>query len=436
MPNIEKEYVAIAIIVLVLTVIHIILYVSYKKDRCQRDKKLVYLRRLKVAEEEPFTEESLKEEVEPNTWFAWVLGIVICLDVWIIGAVITHAWASWFFTHCNEDDNNKALFGDSFGAVNALISAFAFAGMIVAFILQRYELKLQRKELQMTRDEMKEQTAEFEKQNTIMKKQAFEGTFFNMLEVHRLNVGNIMVDGAVNSEAFYTLVTILEGRYKAVEKSLEEIEKHPSDSDFSDGAKILQGLSEEERKKFCIKFAYGHLTYGADYHVNYHKGSKYRVLEKSVQCTFTNHITSVVGKDGLFKYEYFEGILGHYYRTIFQIVMFVDRQDILNFNEKYQYVKMLRSQMSDYEQILFYYNSLSNMGNPWINRIVSHEDNEGNIIEETMPYSLIIKYRMIKNIPHFFEYFYEDPRKLFKEEIHNWEEEADEPFFEQLEQLK
>ena len=92
--------------------------------------------------------------------------------------------------------------------------------------------------------------------------------------------------------------------------------------------------------------------------------------------------------------------------------------------------------MSDYEQILFYYNALSNMGHPWINRKVTHEDNKGNTVEETMPYSLIIKYRMIKNIPHFFEYFYEDPRKLFKEEIHNWEEEADEPFFEQLEQMK
>lgn len=33
MSNIEKEYVAIAIIVLVLTVIHIILYVSYKKPK-------------------------------------------------------------------------------------------------------------------------------------------------------------------------------------------------------------------------------------------------------------------------------------------------------------------------------------------------------------------------------------------------------------------
>lgn len=423
------------IIIVVLIIIHSLLYVCCRINKKQFEVKLAILKQEKEAENEPYTEESLKDEVEPNTWFAWVLSIVICLDVWIIGAVITHAWASWFFTHCNEDDNNKALFGDSFGAVNALISAFAFAGMIVAFILQRYELKLQRKELQMTREEMKEQTAEFEKQNTIMKKQAFEGTFFNMLEVHRQNVGNVMVDGMTSSEAFYTLVTILGERYNAAVKSLEEIEKNPNDPDFYKGAKVLVELTEVERNLFCMKYAYGHLIYGRGYHVNYKKGSKYRVLEGAIEATFTNHISTRLGKDGLYKYEYFEGLLGHYYRTIFQIVMFVDSQDILDFGEKYQYVKMLRSQMSDYEQILFYYNALSNMGHPWINRKVVSEDNEGRIVEETMPYSLIIKYRMIKNIPHFFDYFYEDPRKFFKEEVRNWEEEADEPFFEQLEQI-
>lgn len=419
-----------------LFTITIIWLICARRNKTQLAARKEKLRNQKNAENEDFTEESLDEELEPNNWYAWVVGISICLYVWIVGAVITHVWAEYFFIHCADEDNNKALFGDSFGAVNALISAFAFAGMIVAFIMQRYELKLQRKELRMTRDEMKEQTAEFETQNAIMKKQAFEGTFFKMLEVHRQNVGNVMVDGKVHAEAFYALVTILEERYNAAEKSLEEIENHPSDPDFAEGAKVLNGLSEEERKTFCIKYAYGHLTYGADYHVNYNKGSKFRGLEKSVNCIFTNHITSTVGKGGLFKYEYFEGILGHYYRTIFQIVMFVNSQDILNFNEKYQYVKMLRSQMSDYEQILFYYNALSNMGHPWINRIVSHEDNDGQIVEYTMPYSLLIKYRMIKNIPHFFEYFYADPRKFFKEEIRNWEEEADEPFFEQLEQME
>jgi len=38
-------------------------------------------------------------------------------------------------------------FGDSFGAINALFSGMAFAGVIVAILMQREELRLQRQEL-------------------------------------------------------------------------------------------------------------------------------------------------------------------------------------------------------------------------------------------------------------------------------------------------
>lgn len=43
--------------------------------------------------------------------------------------------------------------GDSFGAVNALFSALAFAFLIYTALLQREELRLQREELRLTREE-------------------------------------------------------------------------------------------------------------------------------------------------------------------------------------------------------------------------------------------------------------------------------------------
>ena len=104
--------------------------------------------------ESEIDDDELKDEIEPKQVYSWILGIVICLDIWILGAVATHWWADAFFNEVGETDSNKALFGDSFGAVNALVSAFAFAGMIVAFVLQRYELRLQRKELKDNRAEM------------------------------------------------------------------------------------------------------------------------------------------------------------------------------------------------------------------------------------------------------------------------------------------
>lgn len=410
----------ICIILLVLVVINVAWCISHIKNKKAVAKRIEQLRREKTGNGEFFTEASLKNEVEPNTWYAWVLGLVVCLDVWIFGAIATHLWAAWFFK-VNANDNPMALFGDSFGAVNALISAFAFAGMIVAFILQRYELKLQRKELQMTREEMKEQTAEFEKQNKIMKKQVFEETFFKMLDVHRANVSNIVVDGKKGADVFARFVDILSKRYKAAIESMKVIENAIESSKYKGTKKLLETLTVDELKDFCMKFAYGHLLYGDSYHVSYKKDGRFKELEDVIRGIYKNHIPVVVGHEQMYRNGYFDGQLGHYYRTVYQIVTFVDGQEILGVEEKYRYVKMLRAQMSDYEQILFYYNALSNMGQPW----VTHNQS----------YSLIIRYRLIKNLPHFFEYFYADPRQYFKNDIRRWEQEKGEVFFEQLQPL-
>lgn len=55
--------------------------------------------------------------------------------------------------------NERSAFGDMFGAANALFSALAFAGLIIAIYLQTQELSLQRQELKDTRNELK-RTAE------------------------------------------------------------------------------------------------------------------------------------------------------------------------------------------------------------------------------------------------------------------------------------
>lgn len=52
-----------------------------------------------------------------------------------------------------KNKNDGALVGDSFGALNAIFSGLAFAGVILTVVMQRDELTLQRKELKDTRKE-------------------------------------------------------------------------------------------------------------------------------------------------------------------------------------------------------------------------------------------------------------------------------------------
>ncbi len=71
---------------------------------------------------------------------------------WIIALLLVGAWATnWFLL---KDSPNRGTFGDMFGAVNALFSGLAFAGVIYAILLQRHELMLQREELSLTREEL------------------------------------------------------------------------------------------------------------------------------------------------------------------------------------------------------------------------------------------------------------------------------------------
>jgi len=112
-------------------------------------------------------------------------------------------------------------------------------------------------------------------------------------------------------------------------------------------------------------------------------------------------------------------LLGHYYRNLYQIVKYIDGQDdrFLTFPQKYDYVKTLRAQLSDHEQVILYYNSLSSLGYDWF----AGKDK-----------SLIVRYRLIKNAPTTL-FWGLLPKKLFTE--FNMSTEEIDKYFEPKNQL-
>lgn len=101
--------------------------------------------------------------------------------VWImLGGVFFLFLLNFSMVFFIPDKETRGVFGDQFGAVNALFSGLAFAGLTYTIILQRRDLelqrndlKLQREELALNRKEMEEQTAEFEKQNETLRIQRY-----------------------------------------------------------------------------------------------------------------------------------------------------------------------------------------------------------------------------------------------------------------------
>ena len=91
-------------------------------------------------------------------------------------AVISMQAIYWVFVSSSYDTpEHRGLFGDSFGALTALFSGLAFAGMIYAITLQSRELSLQREELKLTREELvatrAEQAKSTEAQKSLVEQQ-------------------------------------------------------------------------------------------------------------------------------------------------------------------------------------------------------------------------------------------------------------------------
>ncbi len=108
-----------------------------------------------------------------------------------------------------------------------------------------------------------------------------------------------------------------------------------------------------------------------------------------------------------FHYKIFDGHqsrLGHYYRHLFQSVNYINAQntETLSYIEKYQYIKTMRAQLSTQEQMLLFWNSVSDIGMDWEKGSKVVLDND----------KLITKYNLIKNIPDGYSK-YISPRKYY-----------------------
>lgn len=190
---------------------------------------------------------------------------------------------------------NWSSYGDMFGPANAAFSGFAFAGVAYAIYIQRQEIKIARTEIAYTKRIMSKQQEQLTLQNEETKKQIFESTFFQLLR----------------------LLT-----------------------DLTTGMDIQR---------------VDRITKGKD-----------------VFPVFLKKLRTEYVRDGavLYDREIFQGAyerfyrqnnseLGHYFRTVYNIVKFVDKSKI---GEKKFYTNILRAQLSDAEVALLFHNGLSPYG--------------------------------------------------------------------------
>lgn len=195
--------------------------------------------------------------------------------------------------------------GDAFGAVNALFSALAFAGLVYAIVLQRRELALQRKELRATRAELKGQREQLEAQNATFLRQSFENTFFQLLRLHIDIVNATVFTPSAPAEATLTGRAVFEFLYQELAHSYE-----------SQPASI--GNDPEGRQRVVsIDLAYNQF------------------------------------------YAEYQRLIGHYFRNLYHIFKFIRGSAVA---DKRRYAAIVRAQLSVSELHLLFYAGLSEHG--------------------------------------------------------------------------
>lgn len=130
-----------------------------------------------------------------GTWRKFILGFGFGFVFVTVAVLLFPVASQCLFGY--EPAKNVGEFGDQFGAVNAWFSGLAFAGVIITLALQMRELQYQRQEIDQTQDIMERQSAEMARQAEFIDKQAFENSFFKMLDLLR----------SVRDDARYSLHT-------------------------------------------------------------------------------------------------------------------------------------------------------------------------------------------------------------------------------------
>lgn len=212
--------------------------------------------------------------------------------------------------------------------------------------------------------------------------QKFENQFHEMLRLHKENVNGIEIQKNDSNSVikgrsvFYEMKKEFTTALYIVKNLIQNIDdiKKVYDIFFwglnKEASNEIEKMILEEIKKIEL------------FHKN-KKNNKFDLLnvistEQSVLYKSNLSITFLAG---------YNSHLGHYYRHLFHIVKFVAKQSekLISEDKKMEYLKILRNQLSNYEQEMLFYNWLCGYGNKWEN-----EENQ-----------YFTKYKMIHNLWYF-----------------------------------
>ncbi|WP_343665367.1 putative phage abortive infection protein [Chryseobacterium mucoviscidosis] len=285
------------------------------------------------------------------------------------------------------DDFNFTNTGQIGDTIGGLMSPFINLSAVIvtglAFYMQykanKLQVKIFRKQLEETQNQFK---SEQEKQDKNSRKQQFESQFYEMLRLHKENVNEIEIDAKQRIEkieapvtkddrpkVYYEYLDYKIAKRNAFVEMLKELEFLISKLELSDSPK----LTLESYKNIYEIFFWGLAGYESlEGKFPESSSRKFEDILYHIQSTQYSKEIFTFNTGIPFNIPAFAGhsnFLGHYYRHLFHTVKFVVSYDpeILTEDEKMNFLRLLRAQLSNHEQALLFYNWLSEYGGNWEN---------------------------------------------------------------------
>ena len=207
--------------------------------------------------------------------------------------------------------------------------------------------------------------------------QQFETKFLDLLKLHRENVSELKLNNKEQRNVFVILRNEFQDLFEIVKEIYnEEDEKNATKANIT-YIILFFGLGETSTPMVKSLLS------------NYNSQLIDKIIKKVDSYWEKNGYKELkyLKKFRLDNYYPFNGHqsrLAHYFRHLFQIIKYIDNQDFLTKNEKKYYAKTLRAQLSNHELAIFFYNSISILGNEWSKN------------EKT---DFIKTYELLKNLP-------------------------------------
>ncbi len=253
----------------------------------------------------------------------------------------------YFLNNKNLNINETGQIGDTIGGLwNPFIAFFAALLTFAAFFIQYQANQDVRKQFQI---------------------QQFENRFFELIKFHKENVSNMRFERKDNPTIGVKYFYDLTNGYLSLKKRVQA---------------LFESLDVEIEEIDIIK-----ITYEIAFNGVYEKSEKYIYvnLGKFNICpiiikSFINSIyyrNDPQKKINLIAHSL---NLAHYFRNLYNIIIYVDEHEYLSSKQKKEYIKILRTQFNQYELAVILVNSLQN---DWHERWKN----------------LICEYQLLKNLP-------------------------------------